>query len=294
MRKTVNRKWSGKSRGGKLGYLFFIYTIKLLGIKIAYCVLALVVFHFIPFAPKATRAIWQYNRRILHYGTLKSILKLYQHYFVFGQSLIDKIAIKTGLSGKYHFEFDNYQRFLEIIDNSKGAILVGAHVGCWEVGSVFFGKYGRKINIVMFNSEHSDIKKVIEDASEKYDFKVIPINEDALNAIINIKIALNNGEYICFNGDRYLHENSSMSVDFLGKQARFPIGLFKIANKCRVPVVFHYAMREGVNTYRFIFEEATINPQTTTEDLVNQYKTSLESIVRRYPQQWFNFYGFWD
>lgn len=77
MHKSVKRKWSGKSRGGKLGYLFFIYTIKLLGIKIAYCFLALVVIHFIPFAPKATNAIWLYNRKRLHYGTLKSILKLF-------------------------------------------------------------------------------------------------------------------------------------------------------------------------------------------------------------------------
>ena len=100
MRKTVNRKWSGKSRGGKLGYLFFIYTIKLLGIKVAYCVLALVVFHFIPFAPKATRAIWQYNRRILHYGTLKSILKLYQHYFVFGQSLSVSATLAEGITAE--------------------------------------------------------------------------------------------------------------------------------------------------------------------------------------------------
>ena len=86
MHKPVKRKWSGKSRGGKLGYLFFIYTIKLLGIKIAYCFLALVVIHFIPFAPKATNAIWLYNRKRLHYGTLKSILKLYQHYYVFQQT----------------------------------------------------------------------------------------------------------------------------------------------------------------------------------------------------------------
>lgn len=52
MHNTVERKWSGKSRGGRFGYLFFIYTIKLLGIRMAYCCLALVAIHFIPFADR--------------------------------------------------------------------------------------------------------------------------------------------------------------------------------------------------------------------------------------------------
>jgi len=290
---TVERKWSGKSRGGRSGYLFFIYTIKLLGVNIAYGFLALVVFHFIPFAPKATYAIWLYNRKQLHYGIFKSLVKIYQHYYVFGQTLIDKIAIKSGLAKKYHFEFDNYQRFLDIIDNSNGVILIGAHVGCWEAGAVFFGKYEKKINIVMFDTEHNSIKEAIENASEKQNFKIIPVNNDTLGAMINIKMALNNDEYVCFNGDRYLDESSSIELKFLGGQAKFPVGPFKIAYKCRVPVVFYYSMREKDHTYRFIFEEAEINKNMTAEHLMNQYVRSLESIVKRYPQQWFNFYRFW-
>lgn len=146
----------------------------------------------------------------------------------------------------------------------------------------------------MFDTEHRGIKEAIEDASEKQNFKIIPVNEDTLGAMINIKMALNNGEYVCFNGDRYLDENSSISLEFLGGQARLPIGPFKIANKCRVPVVFYYSMREKGCTYRFIFEEADMTKNTTTENLINQYIRSLESIVRKYPQQWFNFYRFWN
>lgn len=294
MHNTVERKWSGKSRGGRFGYLFFIYTIKLLDIRMAYCCLALVAIHFIPFAPKATYAIWLYNRTQLRYGRFKSLIKLYQHYYTFGQTLIDKIAIKSGLAKKYRFKFDNYQRFLDIIDHSNGVVLIGAHVGCWEAGAAFFGKYGKKINIVMFDTEHSGIKEAIENTSEEQNFKIIAVNNDPIEAMINIKLALNNSEYICFNGDRYLDENSSIDFNFLNGQAKFPIGPFKIAYKCRVPVVFYYSMREKNQTYRFIFEEAEINKNTTAENLTNQYIRSLESIIKKYPQQWFNFYRFWN
>ena len=115
MNEKANKQWDGKSRGGRFGYQFFIYTIRLLGIRCAYCLLAFIVIYFIPFAPKATKSIWQYNRKKRNLGFLKSIKELYCHYFVFGQTLIDKIAMKAGLSKRYDYKFDNYERFLDIL-----------------------------------------------------------------------------------------------------------------------------------------------------------------------------------
>lgn len=294
MHRQTDKKWSGKSRGGRWGYLFFVYTIRLLGIKCAYAFLALILLHFIPFAPKAARSVWDYNRKRLKYGYLKSIVKLYQHYYVFGQTLIDKIAIKSGLSDKYRFEFDHYDRFLEIMNGNQGVVLIGAHIGCWEAGASFFGQYGKKINIVMFDVEHQQIKEVIDKHAEAQNFKIIPINKGSLEAILDIKLALNNNEYVCFNGDRFLDKETAMELDFLGSKALFPIGPFKIANKCKVPVIFYYSMREKGCKYRFIFQEAAIDKQTNEVNLMTQYVTSLESILKQYPQQWFNFYRFWN
>lgn len=294
MRKKEERKWSGKSRGGRWGYLFFVYTIKLLGVRVAYGFLAFIAIHFIPFAPRATQAVWSYNRKQLHYGVWQSCWKLYLHYYRFGQTLIDKIAIKSGLVHRYKFKFDHYDRFLEIMNQNRGVVMIGAHVGCWEAGAGFFGKYGRKMNIVMFDAEHQQIKEVLEQASDEQNFKIIPVNHDSLEAILNIKVALNNGEYVCFNGDRYLDEASSVPVNFLDGEAKFPVGPFKIASRCRVPVVFYYAMREPGCTYRFIFEETASGNGLNAESLLSQYVSSLEAVVKKYPQQWFNFYRFWN
>ena len=75
------KQWSGRSRGGGFGYNFFILLMKVAGIRGAYAFLALVVVYFIPFAPRATRAVWFYNRRILGYGRLRAAVKLYAHYY---------------------------------------------------------------------------------------------------------------------------------------------------------------------------------------------------------------------
>lgn len=295
MPKRTEKQWDGKSRGGRFGYQFFVYTIRLLGIRCAYCFLAFIVIYFIPFAPKATKAIWKYNRQIRGLGVWTSIKELYCHYYVFGQTLIDRVAMKGGLADKYHYAFDNYDRFLEILNSGQGVVMIGAHIGCWEAGAGFFGTYGKNINIVMLDAEHEQIKEVLdENADKENNYKIIPLNKDIIEAMLQIKIVLNNGEYICFNGDRYMAKEHVATIDFFGTQAMFPMGLFKIAAKCRVPIVFYYSMREPDCTYRFMFEEAVIDRKTTPEMILEQYTHSLEKVVRKYPRQWFNFYDFWN
>ena len=295
MAKSPDKQWSGKSRGGRFGYQFFVYTIRLLGVRCAYCFLALIVVYFIPFAPKATRAIWRYHRQRRGVGVLRALKELYCHYYLFGQTLIDKIAMKGGLGDRYNYKFDNYDRFLEILNSGEGVVMIGAHVGCWEAGAGFFGTYGKKINIVMFDAEHQQIKEVLNEssASEK-NYNVIAINEDPIAAMLQMKIALNNGEYICFNGDRYVGREHTYECSLLGAPALLPQGPFKIAAKCRVPVVFYYSMREKGRTYRFIFEEPKCEGRIKAEELMLQYAQSLENIVAKYPRQWFNFYDFWN
>jgi predicted LPLAT superfamily acyltransferase len=295
MAKNPDKQWSGKSRGGRFGYQFFVYTIRLLGVRCAYCFLAFIVIYFIPFAPKATRAIWRYNRQQRGLGVFASIKELYCHYYVFGQTLIDKIAMRGGLAERYHYEFDNYTRFLEILNSGQGVVMIGAHIGCWEAGAGFFGTYGKKINIVMLDAEHQQIKDVLEEnANEQNNYSIIALNQNIIDAMLQMKVALNNGEYICFNGDRYIGAGNTAEIEFMGSKALFPRGLFQIAAKCRVPVVFYYSMREPNCTYRFRFEEPQLERKITPESLLEQYAKSLERIVAKYPRQWFNFYDFWN
>lgn len=293
MDKASERQWKGQSRGGRFGNAFFVYIIRLFGVRCAYFMLAFVAVYFIPFAPVATKAIWSYNRKRLGYSILRSVWELYMHYFTFGQTLIDKIALRAGMQDRFRFEFDRYERFLEIIDGQSGVILIGAHVGCWEAGSVFFGKYGRKINIVMFDAEHGSVREVLEKNAHEYDYKVIPVNKGSLEAMLQIKIALNAGEYVCFNGDRHIDKASAVEREFMGGKASFPSGPFRIAVKCKVPVVFYYSVREKGCCYRFMFTEP-VHTISNSDELLNAYVASLEEVVRNYPRQWFNFYDFWN
>lgn len=297
MAQTKQPNWKGKSRGGSLGHLCFVITIKHLGVRAAYTLLYFVVPYFIPFAPKSTKAIWNYNRTILNYNHLKSFFKLLVHYYRFGQTIIDKVAIANGLQNRYKFDFENYPQFIELLNSGKGLIMIGAHVGNWEIGGPFFGDYGSKLNIVMFNAEYQKIKDILERSTSTKNYKIIPLNEDGIDSILKIKGALDNKEYVCFQGDRFMNDNNKMLQRFMGQDAYFPSGPYLLASRLNVPVVFYFSTRERGLRYKFHFTLAEPIVKNKTEkpenQLLNQYTVQLEEIVKKYPQQWFNFYKFW-
>lgn len=293
-----DRRWEGKSRGGSFGYRFFIFAVRHLGLRFSYWFLALIVVYFVPFAPKATSAVWFYNRSILGYGRIKSFRYLFIHYYRFGQTLIDKLAIAAGMEERFSFEFENYDSFLETLDSGKGVVLIGAHMGCWEAGATFFGGYESRMNIVLYDSEHGKIKEALEKNAGEHGFKVICVNEDGLASVLKIKKALDEGEYVCFQGDRFLDGENVIPAVFMGRETRFPRGPFLTASRMGAPVALYYAMREKGRTYKFYFriiEPAVSDRRNKPEvGLLEQYVAATEEMVRRYPQQWFNFYKFWN
>ena len=287
--KKQSKHWSGKSRGGSFGYSFFVFLIRVLGVQSAYVFLALVALYFIPCAPKATAVIWRYNRKILGYGIGKSIIKLYQHYYTFGQTLIDKIAIINGLSDRYKFEFENYDEFLKLL-NSGSVVMIGGHVGCWEIGAEFFGDYAQKLNVVMFDGEYEKIKYQVD--TSKFGYKIIPINSGGIESLLKMKQAIDAGEYICFQGDRFAEGMNHCKVKFMGFDALFPVGPTLVASKFKTPVIYYFAMREKGRRYRFIFK--TVEGGMSQKEILSSYINAFEGVVNNYPQQWFNFFDLWQ
>ena len=111
--------------------------------------------------------------------------------------------------------------------------------------------------------------------------------------MLTIKKALNAGEYICLQGDRYTNDEHTLEADFMGRAADFPEGPFLLASRLRVPVVFFYSVRaNGGYTFKFVIADVG-DRQCDKHDLLAQYVNSLEQVVRAHPQMWFNFYQFW-
>ena len=297
MKKEPRNEWSGKSRGGATGYLIFVFIIKRAGLRAAYALLSFVALYFIPFAPRATASVWRYSRKILGKGRAASVLFVYRNYLNLGISLIDKTAVSAGLGDRFLFEFDEPANVSSILSGNSGAVIIGAHFGNWEVGAPYFGKYGKRMRVVMMDAEFQSIKKVLEEQKQLDAFSPIPIKDDSFSHIFEIRDALEGGEYVAMQGDRLTPNGKSAEVEFMGKRALFPLGPFVLAARFGYPVIFYFAVRSGLRKYRFHFSlyepakrQGTVRPET---DILNSYTAYLEKTVKDSPGQWYNFYKFW-
>ncbi|MEI6456566.1 MAG: lipid A biosynthesis acyltransferase [bacterium] len=289
--------WEGKTRGGVLGYRIFVWTLKHLGISFSYFLLYFVVTYFVFSSKKAFRAISVYFRQIHGYGRFRTLRSVFRNYYIFGQILLDKIAMLAGFQGRFTFDFDG-EEYLRMMNN--GGLLISAHIGNWEVAGNLLKRLDKRIHILLFDAEHQRIKGYMTEVLTNRNVNFIVIRED-FSHLFAIREALANGDIIAMHGDRFIEGNKTVSIDFMGRPALFPTGPVNMAAKFGVPVSYVFAVKETWKHYHFyatplLMVEYPGNIQKRELSLrsaVEKYVQALEKIVRKYPLQWFNYYDFW-
>ena len=287
-------EWKGKSRGSVFGYKIFVFCIKKLGIRSAYFILYFVAAYFCVFARSSTKASYYYFRKRRKHTALKSSLKVYQSYYKFGQTLIDRIAISSGLRDKFTYNFDGIEQLQKLLKQQQGGILISAHVGNFKIAEHFLNELDENpaINLLATDFEHKEIKEYLEGVTVKSNTKFIIIKED-LSHIFEMNAALSKNELICITGDRYIPGVKYLTAPLLGKEAKFPAGPFLIASRLQVPVVFVYLMKE-TNKHYHLYARTTEVKHRDAQGLLTKYIENVEWILDKYPLQWFNYFDFWD
>ncbi len=287
-------QWEGKSRGAVIGYKIFIFLIRKFGVKSAYFLLYFVSFYFLLFSIEGSKASYYYFNKRLGHSSFKSLIKVYKSYFVFGQTIIDKVTITSEIKNKFTFEHDGGEAIVDLLKKKQGGILISAHVGNFDIADYFFNEidFDSQINLVTTDREHRSIKDYLESISIKNNLKFIIVNED-LSHIFEINNALSNNELVCFTGDRYFEGSKVLSEYLLGKKTNFPAGTFLLGSRLNVPVLFVYVMKETNKHYHLYTRKANFKKRDA-QSLLKNYTQSIEWILKKYPYQWFNYFDFWD
>lgn len=293
--------WKGQSRGNVLGYKIFVFTLKHLGLSFAYFILRFVAFYYFLFSSSSSKPLYFYFNNILGYSRLKSLVSIYKNYFIFGQVLLDKVAILGGLKGKFTYNFDGEHFLREMAKNQTGGIIVNAHIGNFEIAGQLLERLQTRINVLMLDAEHQQIKKYLSNVLVNKDVNIIPLQSD-YSHIVPISQALINKELIAMAGDRFIQDSKVIKVNFMSKKALFPAGPFYLAARFGVPVTFAFAMKETRNHYHFYATKPQLikrykNSEEQDNEIkkyVEKYTEEFEKILKKYPLQWFNYYEFWE
>ena len=296
-----NSKWEGKTRGGLSGHKIFVFILNTFGLHIAYFFLRFVAFYFFLFA-KSTKTALKYFREIQGYTGLKAYTATYQNYFLFGQILLDKVALLSGVKTNFTIDHEGHNEHLANLKTSgRGSILLSAHIGNWEIAGQMLESLDTKFNVLMYDNEVEKMKEYMGKVMGKKSFHVIAIRDGDMGHLIELHKAFANNELVVMHGDRYLHGSATIEKNFMGKPAKFPAGPFMMAAKFGVPVTLVFAVKESRDHYHFFARQPIEFKRSRTKEDTDaaiktgsdQYVQELEFMLKNYPTQWFNFYDFW-
>lgn len=284
-------------RGSKFLLNLFVHATRILGRPVGRLLLYPICLYFVVFSRQACLASRHYLGKVL--GRPAVFTDVFRHYYSFASVALDRIFLLTGKYQNLNVTVHNPEILLQYLDNNQACILLGGHMGSFEVMRVLGGDRGLAIRILMYEENAAKVREVINCLNPELAQRVIAIGEP--ETLLKVKDAVDNGELIGILGDRVRAGDKSIACNFLGAPARFPAGPLTLASVLKVPVVFGVALYRGGNCYEIFFEEldaqVDLSREHRTEELtllMQSYVDRLEYYCRMAPYNWFNFYDVWE
>ena len=181
-------------------------------------------------------------------------------------------------------------RHLHLLEESlakgKGVILVTGHIGNWELGALFFARHGFKINVVTIPEGKERIDSIRGAYRMRQSIRTIVVDGSPFSSL-EIVAALRRGEMVAMLVDRW-DASGGVPAKFFGEDRRFPRGPFVLSRATGAPIVPAFIVRDG-NAYR-----GEVAPPFFMDGLddgsgARRVSESLEQMVRKCPDQWYNF-----
>jgi KDO2-lipid IV(A) lauroyltransferase len=251
--------------------------------------------HYV-FAEK-DRAIVTENLKAIFPGKSdQEIAKIRQQVFRnFAKYLVDFFRFEKIDSGyiKKNIRIKDIRYYDEALTNGKGAVVLTAHLGNWELGGAVISLLGYPFWAVALPHKDKRINDFFNHQRESKNLHVIPLGR-AVRTCLKL---LKENKFVALVGDRDFTE-SGVITEFFGRPAVFPEGPAAFALQTGAPIIPGFMLRNKDDSFTLQFEKpvefkATGNKEKDIAELVRSYTVIFEDYIRRYPGQWFMFRRFW-
>lgn len=296
---TAHTNWKGNTGGTPWMQRTLVRLFGVLDVRIVYAFVALVIPFYMLFVPKGYLAQYRFFRQCFGYGPVKAFRHVYLNHYTFGKIIMDRFAVYGGQMFTFHI--DGEALYLQKLACPEGFVQVSAHVGNAEIAGYLLPFSGKKIHALVFGGETQTVMNNRAKAFAGNKVCMVPVMED-MSHIFALNNALQNGDIVSMPGDRLFGSTKGLPCTFMGRKAQLPVGPFMMALQRNVSMVMLYVMKEKAYHYHVYVQEIRVDqnpnkPLTKRQQLENmaqQFATSMEAMVRKYPTQWFNYFDFWN
>lgn len=268
-----------------------------LGRAPARLVLAGISLYFLLFAPDAKAASRAYLRRALEREP--GFADLFRHFHSFASTIHDRVFLLNARFDLFQLEVHGEDIIQEVLAAGRGAFLMGAHMGSFEVARAIGRRQpGLRVAMVMYEENARKLNAALAAINPAVVQEIIPLGQ--IDSMLRVQASLDEGMVLGVLGDRTLGGDPTLRVPFLGADAEFPVGPMRLAAMLKRPVLFMSGLYLGSNRYAIHFERLVDfsdverpGRDAAIESAVVAYAACLERHCRAAPYNWFNFFDFW-
>ncbi len=256
-----------------------------------------VCLYYLLFFPKARKASRDYLARVLpREPTLRDI---FQHFMAFATIAMDRFFLLKERYDLFNIELHGEDVLKEVLERGQGCLLLGAHIGSFEVLRALGTTNQIEVAVVMYQENARMVNRVAKAINPALAESIISLGH--FDSMLKVQERLERSQWVGILGDRALTKESQTRVPFLGDTAAFSTATFQISLALKRPVIFMVGLYRGGNRYDLHFEKlldpisvGRADRAEAIDQAVRAYVQRLEWCCKEAPYNWFNFYDFWD
>jgi lauroyl/myristoyl acyltransferase len=201
----------------------------------------------------------------------------------------------------FHMETEAIEHWDEVARPGRGLLLVTAHLGNFEVGSMVPAQRERR-RVHLVREPEADVKaqaflRSVLDGFTQDQYSMHFQGDDPLQGM-ELLDALRQGDIVAVQGDRPRAGGRSIDATLFGRPFPLPPGPAALARTAAAPLLPVFVFREGRRRYRVVFRPP-IHARRSDDraaDLratMRRVAAEIEWAIRRAPHQWFCFRRLW-
>lgn len=296
----MSAHWTERPEGGGRFALKLIFAIALRGGRrlTRLILLPITLYFFLRRGPER-RASREFLSRVLQRPA--SAWDVLRHLHRFAAVILDRVYLLATDCSQFEMHRHGLEGILEKYYEGRGLLMLGAHIGSFEVLRVLsLERPDVKVKVLLDKSQTPEMTDLLHSLNPKIGDTVIDAAEGGTGVVLALKDATEQGALIAFLADRARPHEPTRDVQFLGRPAPLPVAPYLIASALDVPVVLCFGMYRGGNRYDLYFETFAeridiprAERQVRLQFWLDAYAARLEHYARMDPYNWFNFYDFW-
>jgi len=226
--------------------------------------------------------------------------RIYRTFWQFAWCLSERYE-RLSTDRPFRVEAEGFTDWQASASPTRGIILVTAHMGNWEVGSMLPESHeGRRVHVVREAETDPRAQAFIAEllakrSDERY------ATHFAADPQLGMMLldALREGEIVALQGDRPRSGGRMVEGRLFGQPFPLPVGPAALARATGAVIVPVFVFRQGRRSYRCwvdspITVESTSDRQGDIERAVIRFNAALEAAIRKQPYQWFCFRQLWQ